>query len=136
MDKENQEEEVTIFWLLVKRLKKPVAVLVDEYNTVFDSKSERTREYFFNFFQSLKDLKATDQLGFAFITGCDKVKMNIEGYTSNHWLGITLGITDISDALEYANLLGFTKDEIVKSYHLLVKRKAKACNKDDDMIYE
>ena len=134
----NQTVSITSPFLpvLVRLLEAPVAVLVDEYNGVFDDSVERTRQYYFKFLQSLKVLLDYGKVHFAFITGFHKVKLNVEGQSTTSELGTALGIIDISDEPKFAHLLGFTKDEIETHYHLLAEHKAKVCNRSVRDIYD
>ncbi|ODN30593.1 ATP-binding protein [Fervidobacterium thailandense] len=116
---EPDEKFVELLTKLYEKYSKPIVILIDEYekpvldNITNPEKAKEMREILRGFYSVLKDY--TGMIRFLLITGLTKfTKMGVFSALNN--------LTDISFKPEYAQMLGYTHEEVVQYFDAYINK--------------
>ena len=110
--------------------KKPVVILIDEYdkpmlNNISDSRIKEIRDCLKGFYSVLKDRNAKERL--LFITGVSKFShVSLFSELNN--------LTDITMRQEYAEMLGFTEEDVRKYFADMIPEAARKNGLSEDEL--
>ena len=131
---EEQNRVNFAFQELIKTMSKDgdVVILVDEYekvitDNIYNENIEEMRDVLSSFYQVLKDMET--YIRFVFITGVTK-------YTKLSLFSKMNNLRDISMEYEYAEMFGYTQEELEHYFAEHIEEKMEICSLDRETLLE